>query len=166
MDTVALLQDGRTFVPARYVAEAFGATVKWDSAVRTVYVKTGTTPNENNGDRVTLAGFVVPKGTKLTVSDEITDESNETSLVVNFLKNDVEGQKDDLEKILLQRLNESTVKQIMEHIRPKKKASDFLTKKVVFDTNINQYIGVSESKAGARTIAIWILRPGMKPAGY
>jgi hypothetical protein len=38
MDTVALLQDGRTFVPARYVAEAFGATVRWDSSVRTVYV--------------------------------------------------------------------------------------------------------------------------------
>jgi hypothetical protein len=38
MDTAALLQDGRTFVPARYVAEAFGATVSWDSAVRTVYV--------------------------------------------------------------------------------------------------------------------------------
>lgn len=38
MDTAALLQEGRTFVPARYVAEAFGATVRWDSAVRTVYV--------------------------------------------------------------------------------------------------------------------------------
>jgi hypothetical protein len=40
MDTVALLQDGRTFVPARYVAEALDATVRWDSAVRTVYVDT------------------------------------------------------------------------------------------------------------------------------
>ena len=40
MDTVALLQEGRTFVPARYVAEAFGATVRWDSAVRTVYIDT------------------------------------------------------------------------------------------------------------------------------
>jgi hypothetical protein len=38
MDTAALLQDGRTFVPARYVAEAFGSTVRWDSSVRTVYV--------------------------------------------------------------------------------------------------------------------------------
>ncbi len=38
MDTAALLQEGRTFVPARYVAEAFGATVRWDSAVRTVYI--------------------------------------------------------------------------------------------------------------------------------
>lgn len=45
MDTVALLKNGRTFVPARYVAEAFGATVKWDSAVKTVYVDMkGSTP--------------------------------------------------------------------------------------------------------------------------
>jgi len=40
MDTAALLQEGRTFVPARYVAEAFGATVRWDSVIRTVYIDT------------------------------------------------------------------------------------------------------------------------------
>ncbi|CAH1226129.1 hypothetical protein PAECIP111893_05324 [Paenibacillus plantiphilus] len=38
MDTVALLKDGRTYVPARYVAEAFGAAVKWEHVIRTVYV--------------------------------------------------------------------------------------------------------------------------------
>ncbi|CAH1226874.1 hypothetical protein PAECIP111893_05353 [Paenibacillus plantiphilus] len=40
MDTVALLKDGRTYVPARYVAEAFGAAVKWEQVIRTVYVTT------------------------------------------------------------------------------------------------------------------------------
>ena len=40
MDTVALLKEGRTFVPARYVAEAFGATVWWDSVNKTVYIDT------------------------------------------------------------------------------------------------------------------------------
>jgi len=30
--------EGRTFVPARYVAEAFGATVSWNAAIKTVYI--------------------------------------------------------------------------------------------------------------------------------
>ena len=44
MDTEALLIDGRTFVPARYVAEALGATVLWDASVRTVYISTKVKP--------------------------------------------------------------------------------------------------------------------------
>ncbi len=38
MDTTATLKDGRTFVPARYIAEAFGADIKWNEAARTVYI--------------------------------------------------------------------------------------------------------------------------------
>ncbi len=40
MDTAAILKEGRTFVPARYVAEAFGATVSWDGVIKTVYIDT------------------------------------------------------------------------------------------------------------------------------
>lgn len=40
MDTAALLKDKRTYVPARYVAEAFGAKVRWDSTIQTVYITT------------------------------------------------------------------------------------------------------------------------------
>ncbi len=38
MDTTAIVKDGRTYVPAKYIAEAFGASVKWDGANKTVYV--------------------------------------------------------------------------------------------------------------------------------
>lgn len=38
MDTTAIVKDGRTYVPAKYIAEAFGAKVKWDGATKTVYV--------------------------------------------------------------------------------------------------------------------------------
>jgi len=43
MDTVAIIENDRTFVPARYVAEAFGAEVSWDGAVKTVYVESDST---------------------------------------------------------------------------------------------------------------------------
>ena len=39
MDTVAILQDSRTFVPIRFVSEALGASVVWDQATKSVYIK-------------------------------------------------------------------------------------------------------------------------------
>ncbi|QNU67449.1 hypothetical protein EHE19_002655 [Ruminiclostridium herbifermentans] len=38
MDTTAIIKDGRTYVPAKYIAEAFGAKVKWDGVTKTIYV--------------------------------------------------------------------------------------------------------------------------------
>ena len=48
MDVAPLIRDGRTYLPARWVAEAFGYTVKWNAQNRTVYVgppvEIGTSP--------------------------------------------------------------------------------------------------------------------------
>ncbi|MCL1863583.1 MAG: copper amine oxidase N-terminal domain-containing protein [Defluviitaleaceae bacterium] len=35
---VAVIEGGRTFVPARYVSEILGAQVRWDDASRAVYI--------------------------------------------------------------------------------------------------------------------------------
>ena len=47
MDVSPVVIDGRTLAPARYVAEAFGAEVKWDGASRTVVITTGTQSGES-----------------------------------------------------------------------------------------------------------------------
>ena len=39
MNTTAFVRDSRTYVPVRYLAEAFGATVQWDSGTRTVVIE-------------------------------------------------------------------------------------------------------------------------------
>ncbi|QEK13252.1 copper amine oxidase N-terminal domain-containing protein [Crassaminicella thermophila] len=39
MDTVAVIKDGRTMLPVRFVAQALGAEVEWDGATRTVTIK-------------------------------------------------------------------------------------------------------------------------------
>jgi len=39
MNTTAFVRDSRTYVPVRYLAEAFGATVQWDSGTRTVFIE-------------------------------------------------------------------------------------------------------------------------------
>ena len=40
MDTQAIIMSGRTCIPIRYAAEAFGATVSWDAANRTAVITT------------------------------------------------------------------------------------------------------------------------------
>ena len=40
MDTAAIIRDGRTFVPVRYIAEALGLNVGWDGATKTVLLTT------------------------------------------------------------------------------------------------------------------------------
>jgi len=43
MDTAAIIVDGRTFVPVRYISEALGLTVGWDAGAKTVVLTTGGT---------------------------------------------------------------------------------------------------------------------------
>ncbi len=86
MDTAALLQDGRTFVPARYVAEAFGSTVRWDSAVRTVYVdivKVVSTP-----EPIITTGRTIKPTEGLTEEDKKAIADRFRELFISDLKSD------------------------------------------------------------------------------
>ena len=38
MDVAPVIVNGRTYLPARYIAEAFGDTVSWDAAAQTISV--------------------------------------------------------------------------------------------------------------------------------
>lgn len=159
MDTAAVLKEDRTFVPARYVAEAFGASVRWDGAIKTVYVETNSSV-ANTGDRV-VAGMAVPKDTNLAVSAPKQATDYEATLTIDFLRRDVNGQKDDMEKLLLQKFSESTVKKVMDHIRLKEEPSHILRRKVVQDDKTGQYIVISESRSD--TITVWIYKYGEVP---
>lgn len=44
LDAEAIIVDGRTLVPIRFISEAFGSEVKWDAAARKVVVKSGFKP--------------------------------------------------------------------------------------------------------------------------
>lgn len=50
MDTAALRKSNRTFVPLRFVSEALGANVKWDSQNFTVSITTGDGVTASNGE--------------------------------------------------------------------------------------------------------------------
>ena len=48
MDTQAIIMSGRTCIPIRYAAQAFGATVSWDAPNRTAVITTAPAPGVAN----------------------------------------------------------------------------------------------------------------------
>ena len=159
MDTEALLLENRTYVPARYVAEAFGGKVDWYPETRTVKIKIGKVVY--TGDTREVNGFIVPKDTKVFVGDTRTSEFIETSFSISFYFEDMEKQKDDLEQIFLQRFSDDTVKAVMDHIRPKMEPEDLIEQKRFYDGKTEQYLMVAESRA--KSVIIYLFRKGEKP---
>jgi len=164
MDTAALLKESRTFVPARYVAEAFGATVRWDGAIKVVYIDTSKVPQPTStpGGTRNVAGFIVPEDIELMVAADKYSTSCDLSFTLHFLRGDIEKQKDDAEKILLQRFGQDTVKQIMDHIRPKIDSDYVIEEKVIYDKKADQYIVIPKSDGDA--IILEIYKKGVKPS--
>ena len=73
LDAPGTLVNGRTMVPARFIAETLGADVKWDAYTRTVMISTSadnievpkSQPNQND-----TANYIVEEG-KYTSKDEV-----------------------------------------------------------------------------------------------
>ncbi|MCD7854431.1 MAG: hypothetical protein LUG66_02305 [Clostridiales bacterium] len=55
LDTAPVVINGRTLVPARAVAEAFGCSVSWDSTTKTVIINDSNTSTTNNSTANTSA---------------------------------------------------------------------------------------------------------------
>ncbi|GGH11056.1 copper amine oxidase N-terminal domain-containing protein [Paenibacillus segetis] len=60
MDTAALRKSNRTFVPLRFVSEALGANVKWDSQNYTVSITTGDGVTASNGESNNSSSSITP----------------------------------------------------------------------------------------------------------
>jgi len=145
MDTEALLINGRTFVPARYVAEAFGATVRWKDEIKTVYIDANKTDKvEDEDDTREVAGLLY-QGYGFNGCRFKDDTSYEVVFTIGFLKKDVEKQKDDMEKILLQKFSEETVKEIMSVVRSKVKDTDVIEARYFYDKKADQYMYMPKS---------------------
>jgi hypothetical protein len=161
MDTEALLKEGRTFVPIRFVSEALGANVRWDGAIRTVYINLD--GKEATSDVREVAGFIVPTDINLMVVPTSISLNFEATFSINFLRPNIEQQKNDMEIILSQRFSATTVKEIMDHIRPKKSPSDIIEEKYFYDNKTGQYMGITRSVG--ETIDLWIYKKGVTPYG-
>lgn len=133
MDTAAIIKEDRTFVPARYVAEAFEATVRWDSVIKTVYIDT--------------VGSAVP--TPQTTKDPVYDwikvetdgERSEFYQTITWSSDQsiLEARYSAAEKMFVEVYgNEDIAREIYDYVRTKKTRNDrvgkefYLDKKVVY----------------------------------
>ncbi len=144
MDTEAILQNGRTFVPARYVAEAFGAVVEWDARVRTVNITVPEVKEDKTGTEI-KGGFVVPKDRDLGVID-YEDGRADIRLSIN-VKKPLEKQISELEDILSQKCDRATVEQVVDYVGQKTRSSYYLARKYIYDNKSQRYICVEESRS-------------------
>jgi len=58
MDTAAIIRDGRTFVPVKYIAEALDLNVSWDDVAKTVLLSTVGAPSPSDGTSIAVGAII------------------------------------------------------------------------------------------------------------
>ena len=160
MDTVAVNVEGRVIVPVRYVAEAFGAVVKWNDVIRTVYINLNGEPEptptpKKEGDEI-VGGFVVPAGTDVIVVTDYLDEKVEAEFEIHMKRPDYEKQKADLKAMLLQKFEPDLVDDIMEHINKKKGGYDELPAALFYSAKQDQLIWIQKSVFFDTSVIVYV----------
>ena len=149
MNTAAVVQAGRTFVPVRFAAEAFGATVVWDYDTQTVSITDGrkavykldevewdievTDVLENNSD-----GFLTLIKESGLILDERRVGKNERKVVVIKITvddpgTDVDKQREQADTLLRQYLGGELADEIMDYAA-KKEDGDTVIERKYFET--------------------------------
>ena len=148
MDTVpVILPPGRTMVPVRFVAEALGCTVNWDSAARTVII-------------VLDNGYVLPEETDMQIEIPAVGKNfNNVDIdILVLMYKDMNSQEDDLYALLASKFGAMSGREITDYVFSKKDSFDDLPEK--FWQINNQKIRVC-SLSGQAWIYILIYLPGV-----
>lgn len=179
MDTAALFKQSRTFVPLRFVYEGLGVNVKWDDAVKTVYITTpgneppASTPDTGNSSEpkvATVEGFRIPytelgpnlepvyiSKSQLTVfgNSEPAKGKYLFQVTISFENRGADPVQaaNEAEAILIQKIESNTVKSIMEYVRTKSERVDVLPFKEFSDKNYK--VTVQSKDWGDVDISIW-----------
>ena len=156
LDTAASVKNSRTYVPIRFVSEALGATVEWDSKGKSVYINTngksivkdqvieykGFSYALEEGDKYNPAGqygdeYVRTKDMMRIIF--IRDEDNALILALQasweMVGGDFYKQCEELEEILSQQVSKTCVDQIMTYVYKKTAPEVRLKDKEFSDSN-------------------------------
>ena len=140
MDTVAIIQENRTFVPVRFVAEAFGCEVEWEHATRTVIITSPDNDIYKIGDFAieidesdkfstnTAGGLVVVKESGLIIGEGKYNGKSvlRITIIVDDPAGDILKQRLEAETLLRKRLNTNVVENVMAHAKRLQTFSDDL----------------------------------------
>ncbi|ETT30089.1 MULTISPECIES: copper amine oxidase N-terminal domain-containing protein [unclassified Paenibacillus] len=132
MDTAALMKNGRTFVPLKFVSEGLGVGVNWDQRVSTAYISTdGKTPVISSapakGTPKTSNGFTyyTDTGSMLQVNSSTENPPKGKAVLVILVDFEIEGadyamQMKEAEAIMRQKIEPATVDAMLDYVAPKK----------------------------------------------
>ncbi|WP_433946691.1 copper amine oxidase N-terminal domain-containing protein [Paenibacillus sp. SN-8-1] len=150
MNTSSIVNHGTTFVPIRFVGQALGALVTFDTMRNTIHIDTAN--SDVNLEQIPIKegksiynGFIIDldPDSKLLIGNGLYDtygsEYSLLNIVVTFDKMDTETdykkQYKDVEEILLQKVDSETVAAVMKYLSAKTTAEDVLPSKEFKDTN-------------------------------
>jgi hypothetical protein len=112
MDVAPVIKSGRTYLPARWVANALGYQVDWNAQYQIVIIWPNGTTEPDISNVITQAqqkptvvnGFTIPAGTKLGNIENITPPPGDAtmSFLIEGSNGDVAGQVADAQNILSQ----------------------------------------------------------------
>lgn len=169
MDTSSIVTRGATFVPIRFVGQALGALVTFDTSHNTIHIDTAN--RDENQERTTTEedeksiynGFIIDlePDSKLLVGKGLYDtygsEYTLLNIVVTFDKTDTDYKKQykDVEEILLQKVDSETVAAVMKYLNAKSTATDVLPFKEFKDTN---YMVIVSSRNIDANINIFVFK--------
>ncbi|MGD0154000.1 MAG: copper amine oxidase N-terminal domain-containing protein [Thermacetogeniaceae bacterium] len=157
LDQAPVIKDGRTYLPARWVANALGYQVDWNGQYKIVIIwKNGQEPDVSNlaGQKpTTVNGFTIPAGTKLSVDNGDISGGDAMSFDIDTKNGDVQGQLADAQNILSQAkfLDPATIAKVMTVI------NNDLAGKTIEDGGINSPNGgcIALSAAGPTIQGYW-----------
>ena len=168
MNTAAQVQNGRTLVPARFVAEAFGCEVEWNGATRIVKItdpgkdvyRIGTFAIEiEESDRLSrnsVGGVVVVKKSGLSLAEGRSDGKPVLRITMPIYENaavNVPEQRREVETILKQCLSIKLADEVMAYVANIRTIEDELSAKKWVEGRYEVY---TSGRLGVISIMVYI----------
>ena len=169
LDTAAIIKGTRTYVPLRFVSEALGANVTWDSKTKIVYIDNGMAPLPEVrvyeagpftvpitadcivGERAT--GWTIRTGNLVTVAHYSTEAEYGmlfTIMVEPQMTVAYEKQCEEARGYLLQVFSETTTNTIIDYVKTKTKRTDTIARKDFWENGYR--IQVADNGAGTNIV--------------
>ncbi len=166
MDVAPLAKQGRTYLPARWVAEALGYQVEWDAqnSVVLCWPRGAEKPDIGNvlehivsadkpaaGTKV-INGYIVPLETDLKVEENLSGGC-EIDILMDIYK-PLEPQFRDAYNILASKLGHETAETVINYVRPKKDRWDDVPQKM-FNLNDREIMADGSKGDSDIYIVVW-----------
>lgn len=112
LDTEAIINKDRTFVPLRFVSEALGADVKWNNNTRTVLITTEPAQEKK------INGYTIPANPSIIIHDLSDRPTIDIEVEIDVTK-PLKPQYESFKETILSKFNYAFVDELLDYIKLK-----------------------------------------------